>query len=420
MKSIEKATLPECCLLSGSVVLPAAKGMRTASALLIASLCLGACVMDRPQRPIDTHEYRLDSDNFPIRNSVERSTPTIEPTIREDRLAVMIEGVAEELEILLVTPPSALPMPLALISHGISASDQAAGNMNLRRLLPVAENFARRGYFAVVFARRGYGSSTGTVGDRPYKWCGFWPSEVYAHAARESAKDYEAVMRAMLPLPEVDGSRIVAVGHSGGGLAALAFAAQRHPGLTAVVNFAGGTGATGNYSICSATALRRAFSDFGRMVQIPSLWLYSTADRYFWPSLARRNFDAYVAGGAPARLEMVGPLWSHPDGHQIHALGGREFWQPRISAFLRDIDAPGWQLDPTSASVPRPPPPDGLPQSGQQAWLEYAGSSGHKAFVIGVNGWYWIARQSSAREAENIALATCREYTEKCQVVAAD
>jgi len=39
MKSTEQATLPECCLLSGSVVQPAAKGMRTASALLIASLC---------------------------------------------------------------------------------------------------------------------------------------------------------------------------------------------------------------------------------------------------------------------------------------------------------------------------------------------------------------------------------------------
>ena len=377
--------------------------------------------MTSPRAPIDTREYTVESARFPTRDATGDPIEVREPTVRPGRLEVVIDGVDEELETLTATPPGTGPFPLALISHGIPAKDLVARNKRLRSFLPLAESFARRGYYAVVFARRGFGSSTGTVVGRPRLWCGHWPSGAYARAARALADEYAVVMAALVRRPEVDGTEVVAVGESVGGLTVLALASQRPPGLIAAINFAGGHGGNGRHGVCNASALRRAFADFGRKARIPSLWLYSTADSYFWPSLARGNFDAFTAGGAPARLQMVGPLGFTRDGHDLFTLAGRELWQPRISAFLRDIDAPGWQLDPATAIVPKLPSPEGLGEEGERAWLRYLGGAGHRAFAIGDGGgWGWAAERSNRKEAEDSAIAFCQQYTVRCRVVAAD
>lgn len=391
--------------------------------LLLAPLCLalGACVTS-PRGPIDASEYTLDTPGFPNRpaGSSAGHPPNPEPAVRQGRLAVVIDGVAEELEILTAAPPGAGPLPLALISHGVPPERADARAVNLRRFLPIASSFARRGYLAVVFARRGFASSTGDLVGQPTVACGYWPSGAYVRAARDSARDYAAVLEAMASRPDVDGSRVVAVGQSVGGLTVLALAESEPEALVGVINFAGGHGGNGRREVCNSRALRRAFATFGRGARVPALWLYSTADRFFWPSLVRRNFDAYAAGGAPARLAMVGPLWFTRDGHHLVNHGGRELWQPRISAFLRDIDAPGWQLSPGLDSVARPPFPEGLSRAGRRAWLTYGGSARHKAFAVGDDGWGWAVNRRTPEEAARSALGFCREHTSGCRVIALD
>lgn len=219
---------------------------------------------------------------------------------------------------------------------------------------------------------------------------------------------------------ELDVPPIVAVGQSVGGLAVLALAERQPKGLIGVINFAGGHGGTGNRRVCNGRGLQRAFATFGDSARAPALWLYSTSDQYFWPSLTRRNFDAYVAGGAPARLEMLGPLWFSPDGHNLIELGGRELWQSRISTFLRDIEAPGWQLEPDLALVPKPPLPSGVNARAQPAWVTYTGSATHKAFAIGDNGGYAAINRRSPRHAEEVALSVCRQTTLGCRIVDVD
>ena len=348
-------------------------------------LLLGAC-MTSPRAPIDTREYTLDSAGFPVASVRGEPLPSLEPAIRAGQIPVVIDGVDHDLETLTAALPGSEPKPLALISHGVPVRSRAR-DMNLRKLLPLAESFARRGYRAVIFARRGFGASTGDPVGKPRVWCGRWPSRAYARAARESANDYAAVMGALVRERDVDADRVVAVGESVGGLTVLALAARRPAGLIAVVNFAGGHGGNGRRGICNSGALERAFAAFGRRARVPALWLYSTTDRYFWPALARRNFDAYTAGGAPARLAMVGPLWFSRDGHDLFALGGREIWQPRIGTFLRDVGAPGWNLDPRSAIVPKPDPPAGLETDGVAAWWRYIAGASWKAFAVGDDGW---------------------------------
>ena len=382
--------------------------------------------MTAPRVPLDLREYSLDGPGFPTRGlealplpiSCEGHAPRAprtEPTVREDRLVVMIDGVAEELETLTAVPRGPGPMPLALISHGTPVD--GSRDVNLRVFLPLAEHFARRGYRAVVFARRGVATSTGRQVGRPRVACGLWPSRAYVGAANDFADEYASVLDALVRLPEVDGTRVVGVGQSTGGLGMLALAARHPPGLIGVINFAGGHGGNGDYRVCNARALTRAFAAAGRDARVPALWLYSTADRFFWPSLTRTNFDAYVAGGAPARLEMLGPLWYADDGHELFQLGGRELWQPRITAFLRDIGAPGWRLDPASAAVAKPPPPTGLGPAGHKAWRRYLGRAGQKAFAIGDDGWGWATGRTDREEAEEAALTFCAEYTTACRVV---
>ena len=384
--------------------------------LLLLCLLLGAC-MTRPNLPLDLREYTHDGPGFPTRDLHAQHSAAIEPAVREGRLVVRIDGALEELETLTAAPLGDGPFPLALISHGIRI-DAARGT--LRNYLPLAESFARRGYHAVAFARRGYGASTGSLRGRPRVMCGSWPTRAYEQAAGAIADEYAAVLGALVQLPEVDGSKVVGVGVSASGLGVLELASRRPPGLIGVINVSGGHGGNGRHGVCNARGVTRAFAAVGKDAQVPALWLHSTADRWFWPSLTRRNFDAYVAGGAPARLEMLGPLWFSSDGHRLFMLGGRELWQPRISTFLRDIDAPGWQLDPASATVAKPAPPAGLGAANEAVWYGHLGRADHKAFAVGSNGGYGHATaRRSQQEAEEVALAYCEEFTTNCRIVGA-
>ena len=208
--------------------------------------------------------------------------------------------------------------------------------VQLSRYQPIAEDFAQRGYMAVVFARRGFASSSGGHIER-LQGC------YHAGYGRIAAKDYAAIIKALASRPDIDGSTVIAAGQSGGGLTVIALASQAPAGLIGVVNFAGGIGGSADYYNCNEARFVDSFGEFGKTARVPALWLYSTADRYFWPDLVKRAFDAYAKGGAPVRLEWFGPLLYADDGHRLYRGEGQHLWSTRISDFLRDIGAPTWK-----------------------------------------------------------------------------
>ena len=327
-------------------------------------------------------------------------------------LSVEIDGWQYELETLTVEPPGPRPFPLAVISHGQSPKPR---RVRLRGLLPFAKDFARRGYKAVVYARRGYGSSQGNVVDR----LGGKPNAAgfYVRPGRTAAEDYAGVIEALTRRPEIDGSRVIAAGPSGGGFAVTALASNP-PGLMAVVNVSGGRGRSRDYVNHNEDALVAAFAEFGATARIPALWLYSVTDRFFWPELVERMFAAYADAGSPVRLDWTGPLWFSNDGHRLISLGGRELWRPRISAFLQDIGAPTWDQDPGDASVVFVRPPEGLKRTGRWQWLRYLATAGPKAFAVGVEGKFgWSASQESLDGARGRALKRCNARGGPCRIV---
>ena len=276
--------------------------------------------------------------NFAIVKVPGRTLPAVLPgnlKVSRGKLGVKIDGGRHELETLSVTPPGPGPFPLAVISHGNMNSREGRKRLQLGSYQPIAEDFAHRGYKAVVFARRGFASSTGSYADR---LSGCWQTG----AGRISAEDYAAVIKKLASRKDVDGSTVVAAGQSGGGFAVLALASRAPAGLIGVVNFSGGRGGNRHdeqYN-CDEYGFVDAFGEFGKMVRIPSLWLYSTADHFFWPDLVRRALAAYAEGGAPVRLEWFGPLPFAGDGHRLYRGEGQYLWSPRIGAFLKNIGAP--------------------------------------------------------------------------------
>ncbi len=300
--------------------------------VVLSTLVLSGCQVR--EAPTNLREER----NFMLKKASSRTIPAILPEdlkLTNEKLAVSIDAERHELEALTFTPPGPGPFPLAVISHGQGGSESARRGLQLSRYLPIAESFAQHGYKSVVFARRGFASSTGDYMDN-MQGCR------HLEAGRTSAEDYAAVIKALKRRPDIDGSTVIAAGQSGGGFAVLALASRPPTGLVGVVNFSGGRGGTRHedYFNCDELGFVNAFALIGKTARVPSLWLYSTTDHFFWPGLVMDAFDAYSNGGAPVRLQWFGPLPYAVDGHRLYRGGGQYLWSPRISDFLKDIGAP--------------------------------------------------------------------------------
>jgi len=142
------------------------------------------------------------------------------------------------LEALLVRPKESGRYSLALISHGSPRSPAGRTEMTPWAMLPQAIEFARRGWAAVVVLRRGYGGSGGGWAET-YGPCA---NPDYVAAGSAGAADLNAAISFLGGRPDVDTSRMIAVGVSAGGFATVALTADPPPGLVAAISFAGGRG----------------------------------------------------------------------------------------------------------------------------------------------------------------------------------
>jgi dienelactone hydrolase len=338
--------------------------------------------------------------------------------IKPLRLPVEFDGESIELEALMVKPAAQGRYPLALITHGSPRLGEARRRMSAAQMSFQAEELARRGYVAVVVMRRGFGTSHG-IWDESSGRC---DAPDHEGAARESARDLRAALRALATRPEVDASRSVVIGQSAGGIGTLALAADPPPGLRAVVNFAGGRGSRAPNDICREDRLIAAYAALGKTARVPSLWIYTENDLYFGPELARRMFAAYRAEGGVGELRLL-PAFAE-DGHALFARrGGVAQWRPLLDAFLRKNDLPTWDAPPAEPSVKRLLPPGDLAEQYLDHWDRYLQSSDNKAFAISATGRFaWRSGHYTVESARSAALdacglQSCRIYSQNDAVV---
>lgn len=337
-------------------------------------------------------------------------------TYKEARIP-MAEAGAKGLEALLVWPEDSHSHPVALINHGSPRDASQRAKMSAIASLPIAMEFARRGFAVAVVMRRGYASSGGGWAEA----IGNCTAVNYPRAAAAASKDLHAIIAYLGTLPQFDTSKILAVGVSAGGFATVALTAdQPPPGLVAAISFAGGRGSQSRDIVCQPDQLVDTFGTFGKTSRVPMRWIYAENDHFFNPAFAQRMYAAFKKTGGNASLIMAAPYGD--DGHFLFSTAGIPNWTPLVDNFLKSQN-----LVFVDKLLPLPVAPDlkapgYLSAKGRNDFARYIKGAPHKAFAISPDGAYgWRTGQRTIDDAKNQALAYCQQHTSKaCKIAAVD
>jgi dienelactone hydrolase len=181
--------------------------------------------------------------------------------------------------------------------------------------------------------RRGFGETGGEFAEDPGS-CGHPDFERGEQAA---AADVLAAYAFARTLPYVDPQRMLLAGQSAGGVVSLYAAAQRPPGLQAVLAFAAGRGAdpSGLPGVpCAAAGVAKVFAETGRAIKVPVLLYYAQNDLFFGPATSRAWYASFESGGGAAEFVMQPDFGAN--GHFVFSdPAGLGLWLPQVEDFLR-------------------------------------------------------------------------------------
>lgn len=332
---------------------------------------------------------------------------------REELRIPMPAAGPRGLETLLVRPEVPGKYPLAIISHGAPRKPEDRARMSPWSYYPIALEFARRGWAAAVVMRRGYGGSGEPFAERT----GGCDQPDYVYAAQASAQDIKAAITALARRNDIDGTRVLAVGQSAGGLATVALTADPPQGLIGAINFAGGRGSKSDFVVCNEARLVAAFGTFGVKSRTPMLWVYTANDHFFAPVLAARFHAAFTAAGGKAKFVQA-PAFGR-DGHRLFSQDGIPQWTPYVDAYF--VEQKLSQRDQPMALPPLPAlvAPAQLSQRGRETFEKYLRGGKHKAFAVSADGHLgWQTGRRSIDEAKAEALKFCvGDKGRDCRVV---
>lgn len=329
---------------------------------------------------------------------------------REELRIPFAQAGAKGLQVILIRPNAAGRYPLAIISHGSPRNAAERMKMTPHSLLPQATEFARRGWAVAIVMRRGYGNSGGAYAESTV--CN---SADYVTSGRNGAADIRTAILFLMQRPDIDPSRIIAVGQSAGGFSSIALSEDPPRGLIAVINFAGGRGSRKPDEVCSPERLIEAFGVFGKRSRVPTLWVYTQNDRFFDAKLAARFHEAFVKAGGNADFTM------HPafdeDGHRLFSRGVA-LWTPIVDEFLHKN-----KLTLRNELLPLPKsdlaPPRGLSERGRAEFEKYLAAAPNKAFAVSPQGQFgWRSGRGTEDDARNGALENCRKHSSECAIYA--
>lgn len=253
-------------------------------------------------------------------------------------LPLTIDGTVHQVVTHVYKPSGTGPFPLVIFSHGRAPLQADRDKLQYPVLIGHANYWLRKGVAVVAPVRPGYGETGGADRENSLtRWSGSIciSDPDFTQVGRNASAVVVAVHGWAVQQPWVRTDRILLAGQSVGGLTAIAASALNLPGVLASVNFAGGAGgnpAASPGSSCKPENLTRTYAAYGKLVKIPSLWLYAENDQYWGADAPQRWYAAFSAGGSDAALVQTGPLPEH-DGHSLLAFGGR-LWSVPLNAFV--------------------------------------------------------------------------------------
>ncbi|HLO78884.1 MAG TPA: CocE/NonD family hydrolase, partial [Magnetospirillum sp.] len=300
-------------------------------------------------------------------------------------------------------------LPVALIAHGKPRTRQKQLDAHPDRMLAQARDLALRGWLSVVVMRRGFGASDGSSPVR-LSCRNLQTLKAYFDA---SADDLQGTIKALARRADADTDRVIVVGASAGGAAAVALAARNPKGLVAVVSVSGGLH---SFDCDKDPALIDAYAQYGARSRVPSLWVYARNDSLFSVRLVDRLHRAFVAAGGDAKLVMVEDVGD--DGHTMfNATKGRHLWLTELDGFLRRLKLPVWpdrHIDSLVKSI-------STKTATRDVAERYLSAPSQKAFAASADGHAWGSAwgYKTMAEARSRAVAECgkRSMQAPCGIV---
>jgi pimeloyl-ACP methyl ester carboxylesterase len=341
--------------------------------------------------------------------------------VRQDRLmpVKLADGSQVKLETMILRPDRPGRFPLVLLVHGTNpaagqAFRAAAARQSPADLLNPAVAFAQHGYAVASIMRRGFGRSEGRFAETLSGPC---DDQDYLAVGQIAAQDVTGAVATLRGEPWVEPDQVLLMGHSTGGFAVTAAAADNPAGVIGVLNFEAAHGSVPGRT-CSPDHLVADAGIFGRTARIPALWVYAENDRSAPPALGRRMIDAYVASGAPAQFKILPPFGV--DGHAMVPMGPADIWWPAVESFLNQLRLPtSLVVELPSLAAISPPTPLNAACAGYfdayvKAW------TGAKAYAWNRDGHCSsvTAAQRTLDDAKNEAMRQCVAAWKECSLYA--
>jgi dienelactone hydrolase len=254
-------------------------------------------------------------------------------------LPLTIEGTIYQVVTHVYKPQGVGPFPLVIFSHGRAPLQADRAKLQYPVLVGHANYWLRKGVAVVAPVRPGYGETGGADRENSFaRWSGSTctSNPDFTTVGRNASEVVAAVHAWAMQQPWVRKDRILLEGQSVGGLTTVAASVLNLPGVIANVNFSGGAGgypAVSPGKSCKPENLTKIYAAFGKLVKVPSLWLYAENDQFWGSEAPQRWYEAFSAGGSDTSFIQTGPLPDH-DGHALLTYGGK-LWSVPLDAFVR-------------------------------------------------------------------------------------
>jgi dienelactone hydrolase len=241
----------------------------------------------------------------------------------------------QEIIVTIFRDNSRVKSPWLVLNHGRPVS--GALQMGRQRYSKNSKYFVEKGFLVLVPTRVGYGPSGGP----DVEYSGACNQNNYPVVYEAAVEQVSKVIDYAKNLPYVNSGRGLIVGQSFGGVTSIAASTLNKDGLMGVINFAGGGGGnpeTRPGEPCGQKLLKKTYRDYGEKSKVPSLWLYSSNDRYWGNVYPREWFKSYKNGADKNKVltRFVSLPPYKEDGHSIFT-GNPETWKSEVEIFLKEI-----------------------------------------------------------------------------------